>query len=71
MMFRRSGAKALREHPVDADGIAYHSRHDDTELCYALFDQVTDAVVEIERWTDLDQDWFWQIAGFYGVGFAP
>lgn len=64
-------SKALHGHPIDADGIAYHSRHDDAELCYAIFDRAADAVVETERRTDLDQDWFWQIAESYGVGFAP
>ncbi|TCU41458.1 RES domain-containing protein [Rhizobium azibense] len=64
-------SEALYKHPVESDGIAYHSRHDDAELCYALFDRAADAVVETERRTDLDQDWFWQIAESYGVGFAP
>jgi len=64
-------SKALRAHPVDADGIAYHARHDDTELCYALFDRAVGAIVEAERQADLDQDWFWRIAERYGVGLAP
>jgi hypothetical protein len=29
------------------------------------------AVREIARKTDLDQDWFWDIAEHYGVGLAP
>ncbi len=64
-------SQALYEHPVNADGIAYYSRHDDAELCYALFDRSADAIVEAERLIELDQDWFWQIAQSYGVGFAP
>lgn len=64
-------SKALLAHPVDADGIAYHSRHDDAEVCYALFDRATSAVAEAGRQTDLDQDWFWRIAEPYGVGLAP
>ncbi|UIK08878.1 hypothetical protein LZK81_25130 (plasmid) [Neorhizobium galegae] len=51
--------------------MTYHSRHDNAELCYALFDRAADAVVEIERLTDLDQDWFWRIAESYRAGFAP
>jgi len=31
---------ALFEHPIAADGIAYHARHDDTKLCYALYDDL-------------------------------
>ncbi len=62
---------ALARHPIGADGIAYHARHDDAELCYALFDRSADAVAESAREVDLDQDWFWRIAERYGVGLAP
>lgn len=62
---------ALFGHPIRADGIAYHARHDDTELCYALFERSGGALAEAERQVDLDQDWFWQIAERYGVGLAP
>ena len=58
-------------HPIGADGIAYNARHDDEELCYALFDVDPIPVAEIDHETDLDQDWFWQIAKPYGVGLAP
>jgi hypothetical protein len=64
-------SKALWAHPVAADGIAYHARHDDEALCYAIFDRAREAVSEIERRTELDRDWFWQIAQRYGVGIAP
>jgi hypothetical protein len=64
-------SKSLARHPIGADGIAYHARHDDSELCYALFDRSADAVREAARETDLDQDWFWRIAEPYGVGLAP
>lgn len=64
-------SQALSEHPIKADGIAYHSRHDDTELCHALLDRAGTAIAEDSRETDLDQDWFWQLAERYGVGFAP
>jgi hypothetical protein len=62
---------ALFGHPVAADGIAYHARHDDSELCYALFDRSADSIVEDAREADLDQDWFWRIADHYRVGLAP
>jgi hypothetical protein len=64
-------SKALLEHPKQADGIAYHARHDDEALCYAIFDRARDAFVETERRTDLDQDWFWRLAMRYKVGMAP
>lgn len=62
---------ALWGHPVMADGIAYTARHDDDELCYALFDRPPKPVTE-ENWeNDLDQDWFWELAARYRVGLAP
>lgn len=62
---------ALSKHPVTADGIAYYSRHDDEELCFAIFDRAGSAIVEVTRETDLDQDWLWETAERYGVGLAP
>jgi hypothetical protein len=64
-------SEALFGHPIAADGIAYHARHDDAELCYALFDRAADAIVEDAREADLDQDWFWRLAAHYRVGLAP
>ncbi|WP_143534007.1 hypothetical protein [Rhizobium sullae] len=64
-------SKALSGHPVAADGIAYHGRHDDTELCFALFEPVRSAVSMAERRTDLDANRFWQVAGRYKIGLAP
>jgi hypothetical protein len=64
-------SKALKAHPIGADGIAYTARHDDEALCYALFDGGPDPVVEVDRVIDLDQDWFWRVAEPYGVGIAP
>lgn len=62
---------ALSKHPVRADGIGYYSRHDDDELCFGLFDRAGSAVVEVTRETDLDKDWFWELADRYRVGLAP
>ena len=61
---------ALFRHPIGADGIAYHARHDDTELCYAIFDRSASPIDEVDREVDLDRDWFWRIAEHYGVGLA-
>jgi hypothetical protein len=63
--------EALSEHPTRAGGIAHYARHDDEALCYAIFDRARDAFVEIERRTNLDQDWFWRLAMRYKVGMAP
>lgn len=62
---------ALFAHPDRVDGIAYHGRHDDETLCYAIFDRARDAIREVRRELDLDADWFWAIAETYGVGLAP
>ncbi len=64
-------SKALFDHPARADGIAYHARHDDTEICYAIFDRAGAAIVEVSRDLDLDQDWFWETGARYGAGCAP
>jgi hypothetical protein len=64
-------SKALFEHPLRPNGIAYYARHDDEALCYAIFDRARSTVREIDRETNLDQDWFWQLARRYKVGVAP
>jgi hypothetical protein len=62
---------SLHAHPAAPDGIAYTARHDDEALYAALFDRSPGVVEEVERKTDLDQNWFWGIAEPYGVGMAP
>lgn len=62
---------ALRAHPVAADGIAYRSRHDDDEICYALFATTAGVVTEVDRTNDLDADWFWECAENYKLGCTP
>jgi len=64
-------SRALFEHPLRPEGIAYYARHDDEGLCYAIFDRARGSIREIDRETDLDQDWFWRIAQRYKVGLAP
>lgn len=64
-------SSALKAHPVAADGIAYNARHDDQALCYALFEGISTAVIEIERRLNLDADWFWELADIYQLGRPP
>lgn len=63
-------SKALRDHPVKPDGIAYSSRHDPSELCYALFESSDPSLAVISRDPNLDVDWFWRLADHYEVGVA-
>lgn len=67
----QSWSKALHDHPAEADGIAYTARHDDRAMCIALFDRARTCIAEVDRKTDLDRDWFWQLAETYGIGLAP
>jgi hypothetical protein len=67
----QSWSAAIYAHPVGADGIAYTARHDDSQVCYAVFDQAKSGISEVDRILDLDTDWFWTIADTYDVGRAP
>jgi hypothetical protein len=64
-------SKGLHGLVTMADGIAYTARHDDSEVCYALFERAQDALVEVDRTGDLDVDWFWGLADDYEVGAPP
>lgn len=64
-------SRALYEHPVAADGIAYTSRHDPDQLCYALFGRSAPDVVVAKQITSLDADWFWELGEPYDVGRSP
>ncbi len=43
----RAWAKAIYEHPQKVDGICYHSRHDDTEICCGLFERTATITLSI------------------------
>lgn len=66
-----SWSAALHNHPLTPDGLIYTARHDDQAECLALFERSKDALVEVERELNLEQDWFWALAEVYGVGLAP
>ncbi len=63
-------SRALKAHPRGPDGIAYTSRHDPGQLCYALFEAPA-LVAEAERLSDLDDDWLWELADPYKIGLPP
>lgn len=43
----RAWAKAIYHHPQKVDGICYHSRHDDTEICCGLFGRTANILKEV------------------------
>ncbi len=59
---------AIHGHGDRVDGVAYTARHDDNQLCYAIFDRARGGIVEASRDIDLDQNWFYEIAEEYGAG---
>lgn len=65
-----SWSRALHEHPAAVDGIAYRSRHDDDEVCYAVFDHAQ-PVTEVERRSDLENDdMFLDLMLRYDIGLS-
>jgi RES domain len=64
-------SSALHAHPTKLEGIAYRARHDDDELCYAIFDRVGAHLEEVQRETELlNQNWFYELFDVYGVGLV-
>jgi hypothetical protein len=63
---------ALRNHPGAFDGIAYRAKHDNDEICYALFDRSAPAITEVHREEMLlDTDSFCNLLDHYSVGISP
>jgi hypothetical protein len=50
----RAWSLAFWQHRDRVDGIAYHARHDDSQLCVALFDRAADAVEQDATFPLLD-----------------
>jgi hypothetical protein len=62
---------ALRDHPDRPDAILYGSRHDDDQLCLAVFDRAADAMgTPIDMPDLLGEDWFYELMDLYGVGLV-
>lgn len=63
---------ALHDHPLQAQGIACTARHDDAEVCYAIFERAAGALTLDAATEDLEgEDGFYLLAEHYGVGLAP
>lgn len=52
----RAWALAIYNHPQKVDGICYHSRHDDTEICCGLFDRTAAILKEINLGNLIEQN---------------
>lgn len=67
----RAWSLAFWAHPAAADGIQYRSRHDDSQLCVALFDRARDTleVLSAERITT-DIDFLGALSRRYGFGLT-
>jgi RES domain len=44
--FPREWGRAFHQHPDNIDGICYLSRHDNTRICYGIFDRVASEISE-------------------------
>lgn len=62
-------SRQLFDHPAGVDGIAYRARHDDDEICYAVFERAGPPAIHDQR-PDLNQDWFYDLMDVYGVGLV-
>jgi hypothetical protein len=52
----RTWAGAIFNHPQKVDGICYHSRHDDTEICCGLFDRTASILKEVNLGNLIEQN---------------
>jgi hypothetical protein len=65
-------SRALHAHPDHVDAILYASRHDDEQLCLAVFDRAMDAFSKSVREENLlKQTWFYELMDMYQVGLLP
>lgn len=52
----RAWVQAIYNHPQKVDGICYHSRHDDTEICCGLFDRTIEVLKEVNLGNLIEQN---------------
>ena len=64
-------SRAIHDHPADFDGIAYYSRHDNSPLCFALFERSRAKVYPQNIVLDLDNDWIVDLLDAYQIGLLP
>ena len=63
-------SREIHDHPEAPDGIVYRSKHDDDELCIALFDRARDFLVPASapRPMDMDRSKLIELCYRYGLG---
>jgi hypothetical protein len=64
-------SREVYEHPDQIDGIAYLSRHDNTQRCFVLFDRAASALpVPADEKGEVIRKapWLWDVLELYGVG---
>ena len=66
----RFWSQAVHDHPSNPDGIAYRSRHDDDEICIALFDRADDSIATVgaPRPMQADLPILLDLCWLYGLG---
>jgi RES domain len=62
---------ALHDHAACLDGIAYYSRHDNSQLCYAIFERSRNRIDTRSVEFDLDADWIDDLLDRYQIGLLP
>jgi hypothetical protein len=60
-------AHELQAHKANFDGIAYHSRHNSSEICYALFDRVAPDLAQVSVDLEVKQPWFFKLVRAHGA----
>lgn len=53
-LMARQWSQAIWDHPMQVDGLRYHSRHDDMRICCGLFDRVKPHLTEVNLGTLVD-----------------
>lgn len=64
-------AREVHEHADQVSGVAYMSRHDNEQLCIALFDRAVGALTVPPSQKGepmLSSSWIWDLMSEYGVG---
>lgn len=62
---------AVYDHPAGFDGITYYSRHDNSELCFALFERSQHKFTSQNTQVVLNDDMIDELLEHYQIGLLP